>query len=184
MKTYVHLWQYLAQFFIEWAMLSDKVAQKIKEHNFVFHNVLFKIVQLYLFTSGLKSKILYASFLWPALTMCPAHDMIFPAIYKFPVISLVVLSFLFFNFVPVIWFLAHRLNLPILPATTNSHAVVPSDGHTVPRPVSSSVLICRNFTSKHRTILVNRVRVGESPINETMLCEGVAFSESAVGANA
>jgi len=44
-------------------MLSDKVVQKIKEHNFVFHNVLFKIVQLYLFTSDFKSKILYASFL-------------------------------------------------------------------------------------------------------------------------
>jgi len=90
MKTYVHIW-YLAQFFIPRRMssVSDKIVQKIKAHNFVFHSVLFIIVQLYLFTSGFKTKILYASFLYPALTICPAHDIFFPTIYKFPVINLV-----------------------------------------------------------------------------------------------
>ena len=32
MKTYVQLWQYLAEFFIEWEMMQTKVAEKIKTH--------------------------------------------------------------------------------------------------------------------------------------------------------
>jgi hypothetical protein len=32
MKNYVHLWQYRAQFFLEWEMLQQKAAQKIKTH--------------------------------------------------------------------------------------------------------------------------------------------------------
>ena len=32
MKTYVHLWQYLAEFFSEWEMLQTKVVEKIKTH--------------------------------------------------------------------------------------------------------------------------------------------------------
>ena len=30
MKTYVHLWQYLAQFFLEWEMFQTEVLEKIK----------------------------------------------------------------------------------------------------------------------------------------------------------
>jgi hypothetical protein len=32
MKTYVHLWQYLAQFSLEWEMFQIKVVEKIKTH--------------------------------------------------------------------------------------------------------------------------------------------------------
>jgi len=32
MKTYVHLWKYLAEFFLEWEMLQIKVVEKIKTH--------------------------------------------------------------------------------------------------------------------------------------------------------
>jgi hypothetical protein len=32
MKTYVHLWQYLAEFFLEWEMFETKVVEKIKTH--------------------------------------------------------------------------------------------------------------------------------------------------------
>jgi hypothetical protein len=32
MKTYVHLWQYLAEFFLEWKMLQRKVVERIKTH--------------------------------------------------------------------------------------------------------------------------------------------------------
>ena len=32
MKTYVHLWHYLAQFFLERKMFQIKIAQKIKTH--------------------------------------------------------------------------------------------------------------------------------------------------------
>jgi hypothetical protein len=31
-KTSIHLWQYLAQFFLEWEMFQTKVVQKIKTH--------------------------------------------------------------------------------------------------------------------------------------------------------
>jgi hypothetical protein len=32
MKTYVHLWQYLARVFLEWEMFQTKVVEKIKTH--------------------------------------------------------------------------------------------------------------------------------------------------------
>ena len=32
MKTCIHLWQYLSQFFLEWEMFQTKVVQKIKTH--------------------------------------------------------------------------------------------------------------------------------------------------------
>ena len=32
MKTFLHLWQYLADFFLEWEMFQIKVVEKIKTH--------------------------------------------------------------------------------------------------------------------------------------------------------
>jgi hypothetical protein len=32
MKTYARLWQYLAEFFLEWQMFQTKVVEKIKTH--------------------------------------------------------------------------------------------------------------------------------------------------------
>jgi hypothetical protein len=32
MKTFVHLWQYLAEFYLEWEMFQIKVVEKIKTH--------------------------------------------------------------------------------------------------------------------------------------------------------
>ena len=32
MKTYVHLWQYLAEYFLEWEMFQTKVVEKTKTH--------------------------------------------------------------------------------------------------------------------------------------------------------
>jgi hypothetical protein len=32
MKTYVHLWQYLAEFFLEWEIFQTNVVDKIKTH--------------------------------------------------------------------------------------------------------------------------------------------------------
>jgi hypothetical protein len=32
MKTYVHLWQYLAEFVLEWEMFQTNVVEKIKTH--------------------------------------------------------------------------------------------------------------------------------------------------------
>jgi hypothetical protein len=32
MKTYVHLWQYLAEFFLEWEVFQTKAVEKIKTH--------------------------------------------------------------------------------------------------------------------------------------------------------
>jgi hypothetical protein len=43
MKTYAHVWQYLAESFLEWEMFQTDVAQKIKIH-FMFNNFLPKIV--------------------------------------------------------------------------------------------------------------------------------------------
>jgi hypothetical protein len=40
MKTYIHLWYYLAEFFLELEMFQTKVAEKIKTH-FVFSNIFF-----------------------------------------------------------------------------------------------------------------------------------------------
>jgi len=40
MKTWVHLWWYLAQFFLEWEMFQAKIAEKIITHIFMFNNAL------------------------------------------------------------------------------------------------------------------------------------------------
>ena len=32
MKTFSHLWQYLAEFFLEWEMFQTKVVEKVKVH--------------------------------------------------------------------------------------------------------------------------------------------------------
>ena len=32
MKSYIHLWQYLAEFFLEWEMFKTKAVEKIKTH--------------------------------------------------------------------------------------------------------------------------------------------------------
>jgi hypothetical protein len=32
MKTYVHVWQYLAEFFLEWEMSQAKFVEKVKTH--------------------------------------------------------------------------------------------------------------------------------------------------------
>ena len=32
MKTYVHSWQYLAEFFLEWEMFHGEVVEKMKTH--------------------------------------------------------------------------------------------------------------------------------------------------------
>jgi hypothetical protein len=32
MKTFSHLWQYLAEFFLEWEMFQRKFVEKIKTH--------------------------------------------------------------------------------------------------------------------------------------------------------
>ena len=41
MKTFLHLWQYLAEFFLEWEMFQVKVVEKIKTHIFIFSNFFF-----------------------------------------------------------------------------------------------------------------------------------------------
>jgi hypothetical protein len=43
MKTYVHLWYYVAGFLLNWEMFQAKVVQKIKPH-FMFNNFFPKIV--------------------------------------------------------------------------------------------------------------------------------------------
>ena len=32
MKTYVHLWSYVAQFFLEWEIFQTEVVEKIQTH--------------------------------------------------------------------------------------------------------------------------------------------------------
>jgi hypothetical protein len=32
MKTYVHLWQYIAEFFLNWEIFLIKIVQEIKTH--------------------------------------------------------------------------------------------------------------------------------------------------------
>jgi hypothetical protein len=32
METYLHLWQYLSRFFLEWGMFQTKAVEKIKTH--------------------------------------------------------------------------------------------------------------------------------------------------------
>ena len=39
MKTYVHLWSYLAEFFLEWEIFQIKVVEKIKTHVLYFYNL-------------------------------------------------------------------------------------------------------------------------------------------------
>jgi hypothetical protein len=43
MKTCVHVWQYLAEFFLEWEMFQTKVVKKSKL-TFLFNNLFPKIV--------------------------------------------------------------------------------------------------------------------------------------------
>jgi hypothetical protein len=40
-KTFSHLWQYLAEFFVEWEMFQINVVQKIRTY-FMSHNVFFR----------------------------------------------------------------------------------------------------------------------------------------------
>jgi hypothetical protein len=35
MKTFVYLWQYLTEFFLEWEMFQTKFVDKIKTHIFI-----------------------------------------------------------------------------------------------------------------------------------------------------
>jgi hypothetical protein len=42
MKTYVHLWQYLADFFLEWEVFQTKVVEKIKRHTLSSITFLFR----------------------------------------------------------------------------------------------------------------------------------------------
>ena len=39
MKTDIHFWTYLAQFFLEWEMFQTKVVEKIKTH--IFYSIQF-----------------------------------------------------------------------------------------------------------------------------------------------
>ena len=43
MKTYMRLWSYLGQYFLEWEMFQTKVVEKL-EHIFMFINFLTIIV--------------------------------------------------------------------------------------------------------------------------------------------
>jgi hypothetical protein len=44
MKTFSHLWKYLAEFFLEWEMFQMRVVEKIS-FNFMFSNIFPKIEQ-------------------------------------------------------------------------------------------------------------------------------------------
>jgi hypothetical protein len=44
MKTVLHLWQYLAEFFLEWEMFQIKFVEKIQDTHFIFNIVFPKIV--------------------------------------------------------------------------------------------------------------------------------------------
>jgi hypothetical protein len=44
MKTSIHFWSYLAQFFLEWEMFETKVVKKIKTR-FIFSNFISETVQ-------------------------------------------------------------------------------------------------------------------------------------------
>jgi len=42
MKTNIHFWSYLTQFFLEWEMFLKKVVEKIKKHIlYIFNNFFF-----------------------------------------------------------------------------------------------------------------------------------------------
>jgi hypothetical protein len=44
MKTYVHLWQYLAEFFLEWETFQTKFVEKVKTRTLCSITFFFKIV--------------------------------------------------------------------------------------------------------------------------------------------
>jgi len=46
MKTDIHFWSYLAQFFLEWEMLQIQVVQKIKTH--ILCSVTFFLIMLFI----------------------------------------------------------------------------------------------------------------------------------------
>ena len=46
MTTYLHLWYYLDEFFLEWEMFRTKVVGKIKTH-VMFNNFFFKSYHLW-----------------------------------------------------------------------------------------------------------------------------------------
>jgi hypothetical protein len=43
MNTYIHLWQYLAELFLEWEVFRERVAEKINTR-YMFYNLFPKIV--------------------------------------------------------------------------------------------------------------------------------------------
>ena len=47
MKTNIHFWSYLAQFFLEWKIFQTKVVEKIKQHNLDSVTVLQKPYRLW-----------------------------------------------------------------------------------------------------------------------------------------
>ena len=47
MKTYVHFWSYLTQFFLEWEMFQIKIFREIQNTHFIFGNAFSKIVTFY-----------------------------------------------------------------------------------------------------------------------------------------
>jgi hypothetical protein len=47
MKTFVQLWQYLADVFLEWEMLQKIDVRKIKTH-FMFNNLFFPKIMLFM----------------------------------------------------------------------------------------------------------------------------------------
>ena len=42
MKTDIHFWSYLAQFYLEWETFQTEVVEKIKACRFLFNNFLFR----------------------------------------------------------------------------------------------------------------------------------------------
>jgi hypothetical protein len=42
MKTFSHLWQYLAEFFLEWERFHTKVVEEIKTYILLFNNFFFE----------------------------------------------------------------------------------------------------------------------------------------------
>ena len=39
MKSYVHLWQYVAQFFLDWEIFQIKIVEKIKHTFYIFPKI-------------------------------------------------------------------------------------------------------------------------------------------------
>jgi len=44
MKTYLHLWQYLAKFFLEWEMFYTESCRENQKKDFMFNNSFPKIL--------------------------------------------------------------------------------------------------------------------------------------------